>query len=172
MEPTLEKRKEKEMNKVSIEGIGIKAGVLIWISLVIYFILMKSSSLIESELAWAFNTIILGAGLMLMYRYFRSKTQLTVDYLPGLTLGIIATVVSVVLFSLTLYFWLSRFDTTLLELLKKNTLFMGGEAITPFKVAASVVIEGGCSGLLISYMLMQYYKSGFRRKAGEELMEG
>jgi len=172
MEPTVENRKEKEMVKVSIEGVGIKAGVMIWISLLIYFILMKSSSLIESELAWAFNAVIIGAGLMLMYRYYRTKTQLTVDYLPGLTLGIITTVVSVLLFSLTVYFWLIRLDVAILELLKKNSLFMGGEAVTPFKVAASIVIEGGCTGLLISFMLMQYYKSGFRRKAGEKLMEG
>jgi hypothetical protein len=126
----------------------------------------------QSEIAWALNTIILGAGIMLTYRHYRTKTQLNVDYFPGLILGFITTAACVIPFVLFLYIWLSNGDAGLLQLLKDNALFMGGEQITPVKAAASTMIEGTCSGIIISYMMMQYYKSGFRRKNKEGLLQG
>jgi hypothetical protein len=153
----------KEARKISFEIIGIQAGLITSVSLIVYFIIMKSINLLQSEIAWALNTVILGAGIMLTYIYYRSKTQLNIDYLSGLLLGIITTAVSVTLFAIFIYLWLSKFDTALLQLLKSNTFFMGGELTTPTKAAASIMIEGGCSGLIISFMLMQYYKSGLRK---------
>lgn len=170
METTLEH--QSESSKVSIEMIGIKAGLIIWVALLIYFVVMLSSNLLQSEIAWIMNILILGAGLMLMYRFYRKRTQLTVDYLPGLTLGIVTTIVSVFLYGLTVLIWLDVLDAGRLEFLKKNILFLGGDQITPFKAFISIIIEGVCSGILISFMLMQYYKSGFKRKDGEKLLEG
>ncbi len=162
----------KYEGRISIENVGVVGGLLTCLGLIIYFMIMKSINLMQSEIAWSMNTLILGAGIMLTYRYYRTKTQLTVEYLPGLLLGIITTATCVILFSLFMYFWLSGVDQSILEFLKVNSVFMGGERISPFKAGASVFIEGGCSGLLISYMLMQYYKSGFRRKTGEKLQKG
>lgn len=170
METTLEHQSER--SKVSIEMIGIKAGLIIWVALLIYFVVMLSSNLLQSEIAWIMNILILGAGLMLMYRYYRSRTQLTVDYLPGLTLGIVTTIISVFLYAITVLIWLDVLDPGRIDILKKNILFLGGDQVTAFKAFISILIEGICSGILISYMLMQYYKSGFKRKQGEKLLEG
>src|SRR6185436_6613796 len=161
---------QKRISEVSIELIGLKAGLVTCASLIVYFLILRYSFFIESEISWALNTVILGAGIMLTYRHYRSKTQLNIAYLPGLILGVITTAASVIPFALFMYTWLSQIDTTLLQLLKNNALFMVGELITPVKAAASIVIEGTCSGIIISFMMMQYYKSGFSRKRKEELL--
>lgn len=163
---------QKGTGKISIEKIGLKGGLITCAALIIYFMVMKYLNFMQSEIAWALNTIILGAGIMLTYRHYRSRTQLNVDYLPGLLLGIITTAASVIPFVLFMYIWLSQADAALLQLLKNNSLFMGGEQITQVKAAASTMIEGICSGIIISFMMMQYYKSGFRRKSKEELIQG
>lgn len=161
---------QKEIEKVSIDKIGIKAGLVTCAALIGYFMIMISLNVIHNEIAWALNTIILGAGIMLTYRHYRSKTILNVDYLPGLVLGIITTVASVIPFVVFVYIWLSQSDAV--QLLRNNALFMGGEQITPVKAAASIMIEGTCSGIIISFMMMQYYRSGFKRASSEKLMQG
>lgn len=70
------------INKISIEKIGLVAGLITCASLITYFMIMKYLNFMHSEIAWALNTIILGAGILLSYRYYRSKTQLNVDYIP------------------------------------------------------------------------------------------
>ncbi|MBK5285819.1 MAG: hypothetical protein JJE25_10495 [Bacteroidia bacterium] len=117
------------------------------------------------------NFIILLTGIIYAYRLYRSKTKLNVDYFPGLILGVITTAASVIPFVLFVYFWFSLIDPLLLLSLKDNILFMG-EQITPMRAAVATMIEGISSGVIISFMMMQYFRSGFRRARQEVSMHG
>jgi len=158
--------------KFFIEKIGLFGGLITCVFLIIYLMIMKNFNLLQSEIAWASNTLILGAGIMLTYRHFRSKTELNVDYLPGLILGIITTASSVIPYVLFLLVWLSQANAEVLQDLKHNALFMGGTQITALKAAISTMIEGTCSGVIISFMMMQYYKSGFKTQSKDGLQHG
>ncbi len=156
---------------ISAEITGLKAGLITSASLIAYFMLMKLFNFMSSPIAWAFNLAILGTGIILVFEYYRMKTTLNVDYIPGLILGSITTFVSVIPFAFFLYIFFSQSDPLVLSLLKENVLFMG-EQITPTRAAFATAIEGLCSGVLITFIMMQYLRSGFRRKRNEKRMHG
>ncbi len=158
-------------HSISAEITGLKAGVLTCASLIIYFMIMKYFFFMHSPIAWAFNFFILGGGIVLASEFYRSKTTLNIDYIPGLILGTITTAVAVIPFAFFLYIYFSQVNTVLLTLLKDNVLFMG-EEITPVRAAFATAIEGLSSGVIITFIMMQYYRGGFRRKRSEKLMHG
>jgi tetrahydromethanopterin S-methyltransferase subunit F len=160
-----------QIPSVSAEITGLKAGLLTCVSLIIYFLIMKLFNFMSSPIAWAFNLAILGTGIVLVFEYYRMKTTLNVDYIPGLILGSITTAVSVIPFAFFIYVFFSQSDPIVLNVLKENVLFMG-EQITPTRAAFATAIEGLCSGVLITFILMQYLRSGFRRKRNEKRMHG
>lgn len=149
-------------NNVSISKIGIKSGVLIFGFLVLYFLIMKHFNIMDNEFAWGGNFIILLIGLICTYSYYRSKTNPNIAYIPGLALGFVITVASVLPFVLFLYYFFSQIDPVLLLTLKSNILFMG-QQITPERVVACTLVEGISSGVIMSFIIMQYYKAGFKR---------
>jgi len=157
--------------KVATEVTGLKAGLLTLGSLIIYFMVMKYFNFMDSAMAWAVNFVILGAGIIASFEYYRSRTTLNVDYIPGLILGTITTAVAVFPFAFFIYIFFSQADTLLLPLLKDNVLFMG-EEITPTRAAFATAIEGLCSGVVVTFIMMQYFRSGFKRKKNEKLMHG
>lgn len=157
--------------EISIEKIGLKAGLIICAALIAYFMIMNLMNMMDSPIAWIFNVIILLGGIYGAYRYYRSETKLNVDYFPGLLLGCITTCASVIPFVVYVYIFLSQSDPQPLLLLKNNILFMG-EPVTPLKASAATLIEGISSGFIISFMMMQYYRSGFKRASREKTMHG
>lgn len=157
--------------EVSLEIIGLKAGLTTCASLIIYFMIMRVLNFMDSGIAWGLNFIILLSGIIYAYRVYRSKTKLNVDYIPGLILGGITTAASVIPFVLFVYIYFSQVNPQQLLLLQDNILFMG-EQITPMRAAVATMVEGLSSGLIITFMMMQYFKSGFRRRKKEIRAQG
>ena len=160
-----------ELKEVSVNKTGIIAGTIICIALIIYFLLMRSINLTGSALAWSVNFIIIFLGIYVTYRYYRSVTKPNIDYLPGMLLGTITTIVCASLFTFFIYIYFSVIEPSQLQLLKDNILFMG-EGITPLRAAGATIIEGISSGVIISFAMMQYYKSGFRKSADDKSEQG
>ena len=118
------------------------------------------------------NFFILTVGLAMTFRSYRMKTKiLNVLYLDGLLLGAATTVISVVLFSIFIYLYFSVINPLLLQSLKRNAVMMG-TSLTALTAAATVLVEGVCSGIIISFSIMQYYKSGFYRTLQEKKQDG
>jgi hypothetical protein len=157
--------------EISLEIIGVKAGFITCASLIIYFMIMRYSNFMDSGIAWGMNFIILLSGIILAYYYYRTKTTLNVDYIPGLILGSITTAASVIPFVLFVYIYFSQINPQKLLLLKDNILFMG-EEITPMRAAVATMVEGLSSGVIVTFMMMQYFRSGFRRTRREVRMQG
>lgn len=168
---TEEQKDRTAAGVISIEKVGLTGGVITCASLIIYFIMMRYLNVMDSPFAWGMNFIILLTGIILTYQYYRSKTKLNVNYFPGLILGGILTAVSVIPYVLFVYIWFSQADAGQILLLKDNVFFMG-EQVTPARAAAATMVEGVCSGAIISFTLMQYYKSGFKRASKEIIVQG
>ena len=133
--------------------------------------IMRVLNLTGSGMAWGFNFVILFTGIILTYRYYRTKTKLNIEYLPGMLLGAMTTAVASFVFTFFIYLYFSTVDSDQLALLKDNVLFMG-ELVTPLRAAGATLIEGLSSGVIISFAMMQYYKSGFQKRVNEERIQG
>ena len=158
--------------QVSIPQLAVKAGVLICISFIIYFMSMKYFNLIHFAELRFLNIFILITGLILTLRYYRQKTNiLNIAYFDGFLLGIITAIASHLFFAVFIYIYFHTNPESLL-VLKGNTVMMGSGSLTPAYAAATVVIEGTFAGLIISFAIMQYYKSGFYRTIQEKRQEG
>ena len=76
-------------------------------------------------------------------------------------LGTEVAAVSVITYTAFIYLYFSFIDANSLGILNNNILFMT-EELTPTRAAFATFIEGLSSGIVISFIMMQYYKSGFK----------
>jgi len=143
--------------EISVEKVGILAGALECLAFIAYFMLMKYLNLVDiAELRWL-NLLIQLGGIILALRYYHRKTQVRIDYLNGMALCFLTSIVGAFLFSIFIFVFFSTIDPLLLQLLKDNTPMMG-KYLTPFSAAITVLTEGTVSALVFSYVVMQYYK--------------
>ena len=147
--------------KNSIKNLELKVGLLTSAALIIFFLFMKYVDLIQIVELRCLNFFILLAGVNAAFRYHRRQTEANVEYFSGFYFGFFTALFAVVPFALFVFIYLWKIDPTLVVGLRSNSLFMGIE-VTPEKAAITTIIEGVVSGVLISYILMQYYRSGFR----------
>ena len=158
--------------QLSIPKLAVKAAVRICISFIVYFMMMKYLNLIHITSLRFLNIFILIGGLFATYRYYRAQTKiLNIEYFDGILLGILTSIASFIFFAIFIYISF-RAEPALLQVLKGNTIMMGFGSLTPAYAAATVIIEGTFSGLIISFAIMQYYKSGFYRTIQEKRHAG
>ena len=152
--------------KNSIKNLELKAGLLTCAALIIFFLFMKYVDLIQIVELRCMNFLILLAGVNLAFRYHRRQTVANVEYFSGFFFGFFTALFAVIPFALFVFIYLWKIDPSLVIGLRSNSLFMGIE-ITPEKAGITTMIEGIISGVLISFILMQYYRSGFRNPIKE-----
>lgn len=150
--------------RVSLGRTGLLAGLLTTLFLIVYFLLMRMLGLTGYSSAWLFNLLILFVGINYCYRYYRKQTDPDMGYLPGMMLGAELAVVSVVTYTAFIYLYFAFIDPAHLTALNGNILFMT-ENSSPIRAAFVTFIEGLSSGIVISFIMMQYYKVGFKESA-------
>ena len=157
----------------SSENIGVRSGLLTLAGLVLYFFIMRMINISHSPVAWGLNFVILFAGIFFSFRFLRAHSKPNVNYFPGLILGGITTVLSVIPYAFFVYFYFAMIEPAMIPVLDNNIFFMGGGGpVTPGKAAAATFVEGICSGGIISFTLMQYYKAGWRISQHEHRIHG
>lgn len=147
--------------KQSINEIGIRAGLYTCAAFIGYFLLMKLFGLNSVPQLRYFNFFILVGGIYYSYRQLHPENR-GIPFLSGFGLGMLVTGLSVSLFSAFLYTYLMFIDPNLMAALKANMPDMFGEHLTPFYVSLAVFVEGLCSGLIMTFAFIQYYKSDTR----------
>ena len=150
-----------ETTKNSIQRLGILTGLFTSLILACYFLLMKVFGLAQIVELRYLNFFILFGGILYAYRHFRQPGH-NIEYLPGIGLGILTAAASVIPFAVFMYAYFTFLDPALLETIKNGKVVMG-DYITPFAITGTVIMEGLSSGAIISFALMQYYKSGFEK---------
>jgi uncharacterized protein DUF4199 len=146
--------------KNQIKNLEMKVGLTTSLALIAYFLFMKLIDLIEVVELRGLNLLILAAGVSYAYYYERKQTHSNIEYFRGLLLGIFTALYAIIPFSLFVLFYFWKIDPDLIHHLVSHTLFMG-ITITPEIAAETVLIEGITSGVLLSFILMQYYREGF-----------
>ena len=157
--------------KHPIINIDLKVGLLTSLVLILYFLFMKSVNLIQVVELRALNFFILLGGVYVTFHLHRKQKHRNIEYFKGLVLGIFTVLYAVIPFSIFVFLYLWKIDPYLISTLQSHTILIGVK-ITPEIAAESILIEGIVSGVIISFILMQYYREGFNDqpiKNGESL---
>lgn len=154
--------------KNSIQKLGILTGIIVSVVLIAYFLLMQVCGLLRMPQFSMLNFVILLGGLIFAYSHYRKQGK-NIDYMSGAALGMTTTAVGIAPYTAFLYIYLAFVDETLLTEIKSDILT--GEYLTPFSAAGSVLIIGLSYGLILSFILMQYYKSRDERIGRKESLE-
>ena len=142
-----------------MEKIGLKYGLLTAVVLFAYFFLMKLVGLVHIVELRFLNGLILAVGVVLAIRSYKKMVEGKISYFKGLATGIITSVVATVVFSAFMVVYIKTAGQDLVEVLSAERYF--GERIdsTPGVVIFSVLLlEGVISGLMISFIAMQWFK--------------
>ena len=136
----------------------LKYGIFIFLLLVLYFFVIIWLNLL-SVFEWRMlNFVILLLGIYLAILNYKRLFKRNLDYLPGIWYCFITAVIGITLFALFVSIYFNLVDPRLLEELRNNSPMLG-QYITPFSILITIMIEGGCSAILISFTLMQFNKN-------------
>jgi hypothetical protein len=156
-----------ETKEISIKKLALKGGLLTSLGLIAFFLLMYSLNLLHILELRGLNFFILLGGIYFTYHHYRSITHPHIDYFTGMLLGCLTAVVSIIPFALFVFFFFWLIDPQFIMLLNGHALFMGIRA-TPELAAETILIEGIISGVIISFALMQFYKSEYSSSSEEK----
>jgi len=153
-----------------LELTALKYGLITTAGLIAYFLLMKLAGLVQIVELRMLNLFILIAGVGFAIREYKRSSDDEMDYLQGFGIGMLTTAVSVITFSLFIFFYLNLLDPAFMETIKQEEAF--GQYLNPYMAALAIFFEGMGSGLILSFIIMQYMKrsmlSDVKRKVSEE----
>lgn len=139
----------------SIESTAIRYGLITFIGLVVYFLLMKWIGLFEIHELRGLNFFILLAGIGGALKNYKENCNSDFVYFQGLSLGILTTLAAMIPFGVFVFFYLVL-DVSFMQNLIANEPF--GRFFNPFILSFLVAFEGIFSGGLMSFGLMQYMR--------------
>lgn len=129
-------------------------------ALIAYFLLMKLFGLETNFYLRIFNLFIMIGGIFFLYRntFVRGNNDERVGYLQGLLMGAQLTIISVVIFIVFLGLYIKFIDPGFIGVLESTGLW-ATSGISVTEAVMGILIEGLASGIIISFALMQYFKS-------------
>jgi hypothetical protein len=162
-----------EEQKMSIRGIGFKYGILSAIAFIAYFLIMRAINLAQQTELRHLNYVFLAGGIFLALNEIRHKIHThRINYLPGIGVGLWASVVSSVIFGIFMVVYTGAIEPGFLERIKPS-------------IPASIHLNAGMVGfvafgetmvwgVIISFVLMQLFKRNrtSRDESKEEAAEG
>ncbi|MBC7383771.1 MAG: DUF4199 domain-containing protein [Bacteroidia bacterium] len=143
--------------KISIRKLAFISGTFIFMGMVVYFLLMKLVGLDTTPELRLLNLVLLLIGVWCTIKYFNYKSGRHIQYFEGLSLGFTTVMISTVMFAVFIGIYLYFIDPVLLDEIKLQSPVMG-KYLTPASAMISMIVEGIVSGLIIAFVMMQYFK--------------
>ena len=143
--------------KKSIGQVAFIAGLFTFLGLVLYFIIMKFAGFAHIPELRFLNVLIAAAGGVGAIKYYNGQSPKHIKYLAGLSVSFITIIIGSVLFAAFIFCYFQFADPELLNTIRLDAPVMGIH-ITPLTAAFSVAAEGMVSGLIVSFIAMQYFK--------------
>jgi hypothetical protein len=155
--------KKSDLIKSDIFGLCTTMGTIVFLCLLTYFIIMRSIGLYALFALRDFNSVFLMGGIFIALSLYSKIIKGKIEYATGLKIWIRVTLTAVIPFALFIYFYLIT-DESFMALLKAKlnvgeyTGFLG-EYMTPGIAAGIICLEGILSGIIITFIAMQYLKN-------------
>jgi hypothetical protein len=128
-------------------------GVRIAVSLILYFMIMKVSGLSHHVELRLLNLVILIVGVFFALKRFRKTHEDRLNYFRALVTGVSTAAIGTVLFSVFLFIYMQA-DADLMKSVIENEPM--GRYLNPYMAAFIVALEGVFSGLLVTFILINY----------------
>jgi len=151
-----------ENNKYTIEDIAIRYGLMTTVWLIGYFMIMKLVGLVHITELRMLNFIFLVGGIYLAIRRYRENNE-SMTYLNGIGIGFLTSAVAVIPFALFIFIYL-QLDQDLLNYIRENAPF--GEHNNSYILSFFVGLEGFFSGMILTFIIMQYMKRSHSKGGG------
>jgi putative effector of murein hydrolase len=131
-------------------------GLRIGIGLSVYFVVMHMVNLSHHVELRLLNLLILVAGVYLALKKFRETHGSQLNYFRALVTGVSTGAIGSILFGVFLFAYMTL-DTSLMESIRVNEPM--GRYLNPYISSFIVVLEGLFSGLLVTFILINYLKT-------------
>ena len=142
-----------------MEKIGIKYGLLTAAGLLAYFLIMSLIGLVHIIELRFLNAIIMAIGVSMAIRAYKIKMRGNIGYFSGLGVGTLTAIIGTTLFAALILLYIKLAGHSLVEVLSAERYFGDRVQSTPGLVVFSVLmLEGVISGVMISFIAMQYFK--------------
>jgi len=129
-------------------GLRIAAG------LIVYFMIMKFSGLLyTTELRMA-NFIFLALGIYYALKKFKATHDDHMNYFRALVTGVATGAIGSIIFAAYFFLYVSFIDTEFMQYIVDNEPM--GRFLNPYISAFIVALEGVFSGLLVTFILINY----------------
>jgi len=151
-----------ENNKYTIEDIAIRYGLMTTVWLIGYFMIMKLVGLVHITELRTLNFMFLVGGIYLAIRRYSENNDST-TYLQGIRIGILTSAVAVVPFAFFIFVYL-QLDQGLLNYIQEQDQF--GQHLNSYILAFIVGLEGFFSGMILTFIIMQYMKRSHSKGGG------
>lgn len=155
------------MKKDSIEYNGIIGGIMVFIGLVVYFLIMKAIGLEHNLELRAFNLLIMGGGVFFSIKSIKEKNK-DFNYFKGMGTGILTALSSSFAFAIFTFIYLLS-NPDFLQEIKKIEPF--GHYLNASLISFVIIMEGSWSGFFLSFGIMQWYKKRTPEKFLKEQRE-
>lgn len=148
----------RDVDKTNV--ISIKAGVYTAFGLILYFLVMRLLNLHHYLILHYLNIFILFFGLRYAIKNIKSFNG-DIKYFEGLKSGVVVSIIAIFIFNIFWLFYETVFEPAFLVFLSEKIslghIFSAEETI--IDVMGIITIEGLSSGFILTYILMQFYKS-------------
>jgi len=151
-----------ENNKYTFENISIRYGLMTTVWLIAYFLIMKLVGLVHILELRTLNFMFLVGGIYLAIRRHKKNNDST-TYLQGIGIGLLTSAVAVLPFALFIFIYL-QLDQGLLNYIIEQDQF--GQHLNPYILSFIVAFEGFFSGMILTFIIMQYMKRSHVKGGG------
>ena len=128
-------------------------GLRIAAALIIYFIIMKMVGLSHHVELRLINLVILTGGVYYALKKFKSTHTDSLNYFRGLVTGVATAGIGSLIFGTFLFFYM-KLDTDMMKSIVDHEPM--GRYLNAYITAFIVVLEGFFSGLLVTFVLLNW----------------
>lgn len=129
-------------------GLKIAAG------LIIYFMIMKFAGLLYTVELRMGNFVFLTAGIFYALKKFKATHDDHMNYFRALVTGVATAAIGSIIFAAYFWVYVSFIDTAFMQHIIDNEPM--GRFLNPYISAFIVALEGVFSGLLVTFILINY----------------
>ncbi|QNL23128.1 DUF4199 domain-containing protein [Hyphobacterium sp. CCMP332] len=144
------------MNKLGLlEKTGLKWGIITFLGLGAYFLIMKAFGLTYIIELRVLNAAIMFTGLWFSIKDYKRNNS-GFDYFSGLGVGLLTAFIASTIFAVFGILYLEVINPSFMTELKQSEPL--GFYLNPYLATFQIFIEGTASGFSISYAIMQFLK--------------
>lgn len=128
-------------------GLRLAAG------LILYFVAMKALDLAHIIELRLLNLFILVAAIWFALKKFKNTHHQHLNYFRGLATGVGTGAIGSILFALFMFVYMTVDSSMMQAIIDKDPM---GRYLNPYMAAFIIALEGVFSGLLVSFVLINY----------------